>query len=410
MNGAPPPEPVRTLEDYQRLLWWLRDLRRDLVRQSLERPHEPPPSADGLREGLRILSSLPRREGRIRLVREEEREEEFLLDPSYEREELAKDLIYFEKGREALEEHMENLHEGFREEVERTVRFLQEESGGRFAFRYFFTDRDGTINNYCGRYNSSIQSAYNALLLHSLIVRTHESVILTSAPLRDTGIVDLSLFPPGNLLYAGSKGREFLNRQGERVALPLREKEERMMERLNDALRKLCREPEHRKFTLLGSGLQFKFGQTTVARQDIFRSVPEEESLRFRREIRRLMEDLDPAGEYFRMEDTGLDLELILTVGEKSEALRDFHKGDGLHFLFREAGLSPGGHHLVAGDTFADLPLVRASRELSEKTTALFVTRDDSLRKKLREEAPSSLVVPEVDMLVFALDRFARLP
>ena len=53
------------------------------------------------------------------------------------------------------------------------------------CFHNLITDRDGTINNYCDRYKSSIQSAYNSIFLTSFC-RTNctNAVILSAAPLQ----------------------------------------------------------------------------------------------------------------------------------------------------------------------------------------------------------------------------------
>ena len=86
---------------------------------------------------------------------------------------------------------------------------------------------------------------------------------------------------------------------------------------------------------MIGSGLQKKFGQTTIARQDITDSVPSQESIEFRRTLQNLVTELDPDGQFFRIEDTGLDIEIILTVPSDAsvEELTDFSKGNGVGFL-----------------------------------------------------------------------------
>ncbi|MBT7276952.1 MAG: trehalose 6-phosphate synthase, partial [Woeseiaceae bacterium] len=41
-------------------------------------------------------------------------------------------------------------------------------------------------------------------------------MILTSAPLEDIGLADISIFPPGYFIYAGAKGRKYIDMQGKR--------------------------------------------------------------------------------------------------------------------------------------------------------------------------------------------------
>ena len=57
--------------------------------------------------------------------------------------------------------------------------------GADCAFHNLITDRDGTINNYCGRYKSSVQSAYNSIFLSRFATDCcQNSIILTAAPLQ----------------------------------------------------------------------------------------------------------------------------------------------------------------------------------------------------------------------------------
>ena len=62
-----------------------------------------------------------------------------------------------------------------------------------------------------------------------------------------------------------------------------------------------------------------------------------------------------------RVEDTGLDVEIILTIGDGGER-KKFDKGDGILFLgeeMKQIDLSVG-HTLVCGDTGSDCPMLAA--------------------------------------------------
>ncbi len=123
------------------------------------------------------------------------------------------------------------------------------------------------------------------------------------------------------------------------------------------------------------------------------------------------MQRLDPDGSFFRIEDTGLDIEIMLTVPSDSDngALRDFDKGDGVRFLEQELSLGMArGPNLICGDTPSDVPMVQASMEMTNKTAAVFVTRRDDLRERVRSICPGSVFVEDPDALVVALDRFSR--
>jgi hypothetical protein len=329
------------------------------------------------------------------------------VDLGYEIGELKKDLVFLEEGEEALLVRLAEVHPGLREEVETGVENL-----GGVHCQAFVTDRDGTVNNYCGRYVTSVQSVYNAVFLTRFVrARARKAVIVTSAPLDDIGLADIAVAPPGVFTYAGSKGREYLDPQGSRKQYPIEPAKQRRLELLNDRLDELLKTAGHEAFTLIGSGLQHKFGQTTIARQDIAGSIPEERSEAFLDEVRTLVADADPDGEFFRIEDTGLDVEILLTVDDDAGATRDFDKGDGLRFLDDDLPLDMGtGTCLVCGDTPSDVPLLEASIGLAPHTRAAFVTRKEELRARVRDVLPGTLLFSEPDALVATLNALAEGP
>jgi hypothetical protein len=327
------------------------------------------------------------------------------VDLGYEIGELRKDIQYLEEGEEAL---LSGL-------ARRGSRFLDEVAAGRddlagVRFQTFVSDRDGTVINYCGRYASSIQSAWNAVFLTRFArARTRRSVILTSGPLRDTGLVDLAVTPPGAFLYAGSKGRESLDPEGRRRQYAIDPRQQEMLDAFNRRLEDVLDEPGHEVFRLIGSGLQHKFGQTTVARQDIHHSIPEDRSNAFLDRVRALVRSLDPEEAFFRIEDTGLDVEILLTVEDEHGGRRDFDKGDGVRFLNDDQKLAMDrGPCLVCGDTGSDVPMLEAALELASDVRSVFVTRHEDLREKVRRRLPGALFVSEPDALVAILNRLGR--
>jgi hypothetical protein len=301
------------------------------------------------------------------------------VDLGYEVGELRKDIFFLRYGEDKFLVFLSTLSQGFFAEVNKVEAALQ----GR-RFRTWITDRDGTTNNYCGRYNSSVQSVYNALWLTRYArAQAGNAVFITSAPLRDTGIVDVSVNPPGSFVYAASKGREFLD------------------------LEAILEDPAYEPFTLIGSGFQRKFGQTTIARQDITGSIPAAESEAFLRKIGEVVAHVDPDGGAFVIEDTGLDVEVILTV-EGGGGLKDFDKEEGVYFLDETLRLGMDqGPNLISGDTRSDLPLVRAGMGRSEDTWALFVTRDEKLEADVRALCPNAVFAPSPDVFVAALNQLA---
>jgi hypothetical protein len=387
---------LKTLKDFYALMAASRDIRRRAVDAVLGgRPVDADivPALSGV---LAALEAVPEVDGGKRLALDRERT--ISLDMGYEIDETRKDLFYLEEGEDVFLDMLADFHPDFDEHVARGRELLRGAD-----LHSLVTDRDGTVNNYCARYLTSIQSVYNAVFL-TRFARAHvdKPVILTSAPL--DGLVQISVNPDGEFFYAASKGRECLDRAGDVRRLAIGPDEQAAMDALNRRLSELTGRPEYEKFTLIGSGLQFKFGQSTVARQDIGGSIDKAESEAFLATLRALVAELDPDGHRFRMEDTGLDVEIILTVETEGEGLKDFDKGDGVKFLDRELGLDlERGASLICGDTGSDVPMLEAALALSPDARAVFVTRDDKLAERVAGLTDAALIVPEPDMLVTIL-------
>jgi hypothetical protein len=400
-------ERVKSLRDFYGLMAETAEVRRTLVQRVLESTEDGVEDSAHLRvleRALQRLGDVPR-EGELRVLSMGERGggAQVRLNLSYEMEELKKDIFYLTHTEEEFGRYLSDLHPGHREQLERCLGTL---SG--IGFRNFVADRDGTLNNYCGRYASSIQSVYNAVFLARFAAAcTENAVILTSAPLSGGGLLDVSVSPAGVFIYAGSKGREYVDREGQRSSLPVDRDQQDRLDRLNRRLERLVKEPGYELFSLIGSGLQFKFGQTTIAKQDIYGSVPEEESRDLERRVEEILQDIDPGGVYFRTEDTGKDIEILLTVsrGGDSGRLKEFDKGDGVDFLDEALSLRlEQGPNLVCGDTLSDVPMVRSSVRKTELTWAVFVTSDETVRRKAAEGCPNHCFVTEPDTLVCVLN------
>ena len=382
------------------------EARRTLVAEYLARKEKDGDLEEGtlaekevrqLEEVSARLQDMPRNEeGHLLFLDEQDRK--ILIDGKYELAELKKDILFFRQGEKALEEHLAQINPGYMGERNRLLEFLR----GR-QVDAFFTDRDGTVNNYCGRYRSSVQSGYNAVYLSAFAsVIPSKPVILTSAPLKDIGIADISVFSQGLYLLAGSKGREYLWHGGERKTYPISTEEQRRLNALNNDLASLLEREENHIFSLIGSGFQRKFGETAVARQDMHGSVPPAESERFKEEVRQLVERHNGDDNYFRLEDTGKDLEIILALGEEG---RHFNKGDGISFLSSVLDLPLKGKDvLICGDTSSDLPMVSRARDEGAKVAAVFVTTDESLAGALREMDVEHTIVSSPDVLVSSLN------
>ena len=400
---------IQTIKQFYALMQETGELRRKVVARIAEGESPGPDAAGRLRSFLDTLQHIPRQNGRFELTDgagKTQTGKTLRLELDYEITELEKDLIFLVKGEGALLSHLAELHPGFQEELDRAFEFCRRLS---LPVNCLISDRDGTVNNYCGRYLSSIQSAYNAVFLSRFAqTAAKSSVILTSAPLSGGGLVDIDVTPPGLFILAGSKGREYLDGKGRDGRLPIEEEKQKKLDQLNRRLAQLMQDPRYELFKWIGSSLQFKFGQTTVARQDIYGSIPATESEAFMNVIEELTRDIDPQGEYFRTEDTGKDIEIILTVDGES-GLKDFDKGDGVLFLDEELdlGLSRGGN-LVCGDTPSDVPMVAAALIKSTGTSTIFVTRDETLKGAVRQVCGRAHFVSEPDVLVCLLNQLGK--
>jgi hypothetical protein len=354
----------------------------------------------GLRNALEAVERQRSADGRYAfLTKPGGARTEVALD--YETEELEKDLFFFEHGEDAFYRYTADRLPQLETQMQAVIDLLRPARGATFI-----TDRDGTVNNYCGRYRSSVQSAYNAILLTRFAGRLPRMpLMLTSAPLADFGLIDLTVMPDPTFLVAGSKGREFRDRRGRHHELPVEPEKQRRLDALNGRLDALLGDPAYEEFALIGSAVQYKLGQTTVARQDMYGSIDAERSEAFLSRIRSLVSELDPEETTFRIEDTGYDVEIILT---RAEGDRDFNKGDGVDFIDRKVGLGLDGPTVVCGDTSSDVPMVERVARTSPDTRAVFVTTDEELKRRVEAAAPRTVFVDAPDVLVLALGALGK--
>lgn len=394
---------ISTLKQFYRLMDQTVDVRRLIVEKILKVEKVEQKDIKSLKNALASIENIPVNNGlKILSIDNSEKIEARLF---YEIEELQKDIIYLEKGEKGLIRYLNKLHPDFLDYITKGVEKLD-----GLHFNCFITDRDGTINNYCGRYRSSVQPIYNSVCLTRFAnSMTSNPIIITSAPLEKPGIVDVSVNPDRTFIYAASKGREYINLDGKKGAYPINKAKQTILDKLNDRLCELVNEPAYEKFSLIGSGLQLKFGQTTLARQNIRKSISESESNELVRKIKSIVKDIDPEQKNFKIEDTGLDIEIILTIEDAQSGLKDFDKADAVKYLDKELNLGMAkGPHLICGDTSSDVPMIKASMEKTGDTWAVFVTKDADLAEKVRTICPNTLIIPEPDMLVGILGSMSK--
>jgi hypothetical protein len=396
---------VTTMRNFYELMARTKFVRKNIV-QSYFHPHSESSSityqVEVLKHALQILCSVPTTESGLAQLALDTKKR-MNLDLHYETTELRKDICFLEEGVQALLQQFMFLNiPKFENYVNEGVAFLG--SNGAF-FHNLITDRDGTINNYCGRYKSSIQSAYNSIFLtHFVMECCRNAIILTAAPLQ--AMIEISVNPDNTFVYAASKGREFLNIDMIYHTAEMETEQKLLMKRFNSRLKLLFNQSIYEKLTMIGSGLQFKFGQTTISRQDVSGSISPAESMDFLETIRAIVNEIAPNGE-LHLHDTGLDIEVSPTATESSRVTDEatFHKGNGLEFLNKRLSLDVDkGPNLVCGDTSSDLPMVNAAMTMCpERTSCIFVTTDPQLIGRVRLICPRTFIVPSPDVLVTIL-------
>lgn len=368
-------------------------VRRRLLAQILTNEPLDQHSVECLHVAHELLSvSLPDPSDK-RLLLAADEHTDIAADISYEIDELAKDLRFVVEPRDRF---IQSLVASTTDSKEWDALFTKLQ--GR-RFRALISDRDGTINNYCARYETSVQSLYNAVLLQQFVsAKTDLAVVLTSAPLKDVGILDITVNPSDAIIFAASKGREFVDLAGKPHRFAIDPQRDRLLSAVYDEIARLVAQPRFSLFRLIGSGLQKKFGQITIARQDHAASITSAASQDWLTRITDIVKSYDVHGEFLRIEDTGKDIEIIVTTPDGSGDY-GFDKRDGVRFVAAELGIS-GAPLLACGDTASDIALAQGVREIDPTAPVLFVTTDTALKARVIESFPDAHFVPDPDSLI----------
>jgi len=390
---------IRSVKDFYRVIFLTRDFKRKLLEKILTNYKIEKDEISQLEKYLKVLEGISQENGKY--VLEYGAGKKSYLNLDYEIDELYKDIEYLTSSENDFISYLAQHNYKFEEDIQAGLEFLLKPQ-----LTTFISDRDGTVNNYCGRYNSSVQSIYNAVFLVNYAKLGHKPVILTSAPLSDIGFLDINIMPRVYFVIAGSKGREF-TWNNKRYRMKLDADQQQKIDGLNKKLQEITRQSQYEIFALIGSGLQFKFGETTIARQDIYNSIPANDSIEFLQKIKQLVRDIDPAKQYFSVIDTGKDIEIVLHKNANKAA--EFTKGDGIEFISHKIGLNlNNAHNLICGDTASDLAMLEYAETLSQNNYSIFVTQDETLKQKVGRFASKNLFVNTPDALVTILYEYSK--
>ncbi len=396
---SPPATGIRSLEEFYGLMAASARVRRAAAAAILEGGTPSPGAADAAGRLRRLRAALHALPGAgARRVLQAGPDLAVEADIGDELAGLDADIVFLEQGREALFAHLAAARPGLAAEARALADTLQAACPG--ILQAWLTDRDGTVAGYCGRYRSSIQPVWNAVMLCGFArSRARRAVLLSSGPL--AGLQEVLTMPPAVFDLAGSKGRECLDRAGRRHEILPEPAQQALLRRMAETLEALLAIPDNRLFGLVGSGLQVKAGQLTVARQDATGSVPAAASERFLRRVGALAAALG-----LTVEDTGLDIEIMPPLDGTG---RGFGKAEAVRFLDDALGLGlAAGPVLACGDTAADLPMLAEAAARSPSPFAVLVTRDAGLAAQLPGICPAHAVASAPEVLVAALGMLAR--
>ncbi len=387
---------VDTIEEFYRIIKKTRVVKLKILKAILNERKIKKQDIDFLRKALFIFESIKKKNGKYFLFTKDGEKINLRLD--YEINELKKDLIYLEKGKKALLRYLSKINNSFFKEVENGFKALKDK-----RITTIITDRDGTINNYAGRYKSSIQSIYNAVFLTNFVSsKVKNAVVLSSAPLNE--LIGVSIASKNLIVYAGSNGRELLINKNKKT-YPIAAKKRELLNLLAKRIEKLTLKREYKKFLLIGSGFQHKFGQLTIARQDIYNSIDEKMSKVFLKKIKKEVKSIDPQGKNLGVRDTGLDIEITLTLS-KGGKLKEFNKGSGTEFIINTLHLKTRDI-LVCGDTESDFDMFKITKKFNKNTQIVFVTTNKRLKVKVKRLFTKTVIVPNPDTLITILDKLS---
>lgn len=384
---------IRTIDDFYKKIKKIKKIRSSILKSLLKNKKPSKRKIKRLKLYFNQLKSIEKKNNKFILT---SKNIEIGLKLKYEISELEKDIIFLEKGRKGLEKYFERIHKDFRNQSKKLRNYLKNKE-----VDFFVTDRDGTINNYCETYLSSIQSIYNAFFLYKFSEKIKKTIILTSGPLDD--FEKVNLLSKGNFIFAGSKAREFKFPNEKKESIKLSKKEEKLLSALKKSIERLLSQEKYQIHKFIGSGFQIKHGEITLARQDISNSIPKEQSLKLLSEIKKIVKELDPRNKFLEISDTKLDIEIILKSNLKS-----FDKGKGLEFLLKKSKINLS-ETLIAGDTSSDLSLLKTSKDLSKNISCIFVTEDKNLKKEVKKINKEAIFISSPDILVNELYGFSKI-
>jgi len=391
-HHAPAPHPLDSLNDLTTLLAGTVALRQQAVAAILAGRPVPAAVPAAMAQALADLEEALDREDRAELDLGDD--QTLLLDLSEETRQMQNDVTYLEQGREALLKQLAKKHHGFRDAVRRG---LKEVAG--HGLNVLLYDYDTALRMPGQRFATAVQPAWNAVALTRFaMARARQPVLWTEAPLSGPGITGLAVVPPHTFAYAASLGREYRDAEGHESAAPLSREKTELLASINARLAMLLADPSWRPFAFVGSGIQFRQGETIIARQDDLASIHEDASLALLEHVHDIVDAVDPERLHFRVEDDGQDVAITPTATSQ-DLWREFTPVGGLRTADTALGLNLAqGPHLICCGGPWGLVLLEALTAFTADISCIFITDRDDLGRQAMERCPKTTVVAHPDI------------
>jgi hypothetical protein len=400
MSQTPPSlAPLSSLDDLLRLVGRCAELRRDAAGAVLAgRPVTPRLPASL----AQIVAELRRAAGRDHVVRLTHSDDTSLdLDLTAEIQPLEDDLAYLEDGREALQKRLGKRRPGLRDAIRRGLKALAGES-----FNTLLCDADALFRQPGQRLATTVQPAWNAVAAcRFALARSRNPILWSEAPLPD--LLARATLPPATFAYAASLGRQWHSANGLEGHAPLSQEKQDLLDAINARLANLMDQPDWLPFTVVGSGLQFRRGETSIARQDSAASIDEDTSLALLEHIHDVVDAIDPERRHFRVDDDGQDVTITPTAANR-DLWNDFSPAEGLRTLNDALRLDlNAGPHLVCCTGPQGVALLTALGAYTNDLRAILVTDRDDLAQRALSLCPQTAIVRHPDTLAAILSAAA---
>jgi len=247
-------------------------------------------------------------------------------------------------------------------------------------FNFFLAPRDGVLKSFAGSFISAVQPCYSAVIQAIFAHRcTQYAAIITSAPLINIGIIDVTVMPDSYYCYGASNGRNwYIDASKKFKDMSMKDNELGFLDTVHARIRELTQLQQYNQFGYIGSGIQKHYGSVTVARQDMAHTIDKADSEEWRDKIFAIVKELDPNELMLHCEDSDLDIKITLRTGITG---KQFTKGDGLNLFISEMGLDLSeGKILICGCSETDLTLLeQALANNPQNTYTIWVTSKESL-------------------------------